>query len=337
MTALERIWYDSSLPARIAKGLLFPFELGYGAVVAARNRLYDSGLLTVHQPPVPALSVGNLSVGGTGKTPIAAYLVTRLVARGARPGLLLRGYGDDETRVHSQLNPGLPVVVDPDRVRGVRLAKEAGCDVVVMDDAFQHRRAGRTVDMVLISAERFSRHPRLLPAGPWREGLSALHRASVVVVTRKVATTDHAQSIGRFVTERTGHVTATVALMTDRLERLAGDGGRALSSLAGASVLAVAGIANPAAFAGQLREAGIHVDLRAFRDHHAFSAHDIDDLAAAAARHDAVVCTLKDAVKLELRWPRSAPPLWYVSQRVVPEVGAEHVDAALTRVLDARH
>ena len=144
--------------------------MAYGAAMRARHGLYDSGALPSASPELPVLSIGNLTVGGTGKTPVAAWVAGQLRSR-SRPAILLRGYGGDEVHVHARLNPGIPVIANADRVAGVRQALAQGADVVVADDAFQHRQLRRTADVVLVSVEQMLRPRRLLPAGPWREPL----------------------------------------------------------------------------------------------------------------------------------------------------------------------
>ena len=117
MRAIERLWYDDDMTARLARAMLSPPALLYEAIVRARTGLYDREALSITRSPIPVLSVGNLSVGGTGKTPIAAWAAARLRALGAHPSILLRGYGGDETLVHAALNPDVPVIADADRVR----------------------------------------------------------------------------------------------------------------------------------------------------------------------------------------------------------------------------
>src|SRR5437763_2660867 len=165
---VERVWFGDDLLARAARAALLPGEILYGAAVGVRKALYDSGVLTTYKPALPTVSVGNLTVGGTGKTPVAAWIATELVDRGIQPAIVLRGYGEDEPLVHARLNPSVPIVVAPDRVDGVRMARDAGANVAVLDDAFQHRQVSRDVDLVLVSADRWSPAPRLLPAGPFR-------------------------------------------------------------------------------------------------------------------------------------------------------------------------
>ncbi len=191
---LDHIWESSAPDARVARALLSPFGWGYGAAVALRNLAYDRGWYDAHELALPAIAIGNLTVGGTGKTPIAAWFATALRARGARPAIVLRGYGGDEVLVHRRLNPGIPVVADADRVRGVSTARAEGATVVVLDDGFQHRRARRDADVVLLSADRAGPF-RYLPAGPWREPLQSLRRASAIVVTRRNASRVSAQEL----------------------------------------------------------------------------------------------------------------------------------------------
>ena len=150
--------------ARVARLALAPVEGLYRGIVAARGALYDVGVLPSREPALPSVSVGNLSVGGTGKTPVSAYVAARLREKGGLPAIVLRGYGGDEPLVHATLNPASPVVVSADRLEGVERARVLGADVAVLDDAFQHRRARRSADIVLVSAESWSEQRRLLPA-----------------------------------------------------------------------------------------------------------------------------------------------------------------------------
>jgi tetraacyldisaccharide 4'-kinase len=123
MSAVERLWYGAGAPARLARALLAPAAWTYAGVTAVRGTLYDRGVLRTHVPAIPVLSLGNITVGGTGKTPVAAWAAARLHERGARPAIVLRGYGGDEPLVHERLNPDVPVIADANRVRGVARAK----------------------------------------------------------------------------------------------------------------------------------------------------------------------------------------------------------------------
>lgn len=337
MTRVDRLWYARNPLSRSARLALAPLALVWRGAAVLRNVLYDQGLLPVHAAPLPAAAVGNLAVGGAGKTPVTAWLASLLLERGARPAIVLRGYGDDEPEVHRQLNPAALVVVDADRTRGMHLARDTGCDVALLDDAFQHRRAGRLEDIVLVSADRWQEARLPLPAGPWRESLAALRRASVVIVTRKAAGAAAAAEL----VERLRPLTSTgagcvVALQIAGLHAVSDDRTLALDALAGRRVLAISGIADPETFHTQLRVAGARVEPAAHGDHHRFTPEGVHRLVARAGSEDLTVCTLKDAVKLRRLWPREAPPLWYVSLRCEGEPDAGVIDALVARLLGAR-
>ena len=337
MSVLERIWFDESILARGARFVLAPPSWLYSAIVRVRGALFDRELLHAHRAAVPVLSIGNLSVGGTGKTPLAAWAAERLRADGAKPAVLLRGYGGDEPLVHAMLNPDIPVIADPDRVAGARKALAAGADCAILDDGFQHRRLARVADWVLVSAEQPPESARVLPAGPWREPASALRRATVAVVTRKSESLETASAIAARLTARHGVDCAIVHLMPSDVVDAREQRAIGLARLRDVRVLLVAAIGAPAAFAAQVRALGVaECDTMTFRDHHRFTEADVARIVQAAARADVVVCTLKDAVKLTPLWPRAALPLWYVSQRAEVERGEQLLAATLASVVSAR-
>ena len=335
MRFVERLWYgerDSLMGARAA---LWPLSRLYAAAMTARNRLYAAGLLPVQRPSVPVISVGNLTVGGTGKTPFAAWLAGTLLDR-ARPAIALRGYGDDEAEVHARLNPGVPVIVNPDRGAAIREAVSRGSDVVILDDAFQHRRVDRTADVVLVSVEQLLRPRRVLPAGPWREDLRGARRADLLVLTRKTADTSQVERARRIVEHvAPGVPTAVVQFEPSALISAQDTRVLPLGRLRDANVLAFAAIGEPDLFRRQLQLLGARVRMIAFRDHHAFTDNEVAELARSVPRGGLAVCTLKDAVKLAKRWPGNSP-LWYVSQNLAVNQGAEELSRLLERVLEAR-
>lgn len=334
---VAQVWAGDSGWSSLARAALTPFSLAYRGVMSARNGLYDRGTLPVVRPAIPVVSIGNLTAGGTGKTPVAGWIAAELQARGARPSIVMRGYGDDEPQVHQVMNPDVPVVVNGDRVQAVLEAAERGSDVAVLDDGFQHRRMGRSEDIVLVSADQWSEPIRLLPAGPWREPLSSLSRASLVLVTRKAADRDRAAMLMRRLAVLTRTGTGAVGALVPRdLRNAVTEEVRPLSDIRGRSVLVAAGIGDPLSLAAQLQQAGARVELRRFPDHHRYVSSDIDQLTREARSFDYMLCTLKDAVKLGPRWPREAPPLWYVSQRCEIEMGGADVSALLDRILAAR-
>ena len=336
---VERVWFGDDILARAARVALAPSEALYRVSMGVREALYDAGVLATHDPVLPTLSVGNVTVGGTGKTPVAAWIATELVERGERPGIVLRGYGDDEPLVHARLNPTVPVIVAPDRVAGIVMARDKGATVAVLDDAFQHRRVSRAADLVLVSADRWAPSPRLLPAGPWREPLGALRRATIILVTRKAATDADVDAVNSALSAAAPRIPrSTVRLEPASLRRAStvGDDAtqRPLSDIAGRAVRVITAIGDPRAFVQQLRALGGHVEADVYPDHHRFEPEEIVRFAKSIPSDGLAVCTLKDAVKLGDRWPREAPTLWYVSQRVSVERGVggvEHILDELTR------
>ena len=290
-----RRWWAGSLGWRgaVLDVVTAPLAWGYAATVGLRNRGFDKkGGTRVEGMRV--LSVGNLAVGGTGKTPLAAWVARRAAEQGGGVAVVARGYGRDEVLLHRRWNPDLPMVADPDRVAGVRAAKAQGAGVVVLDDGFQHRRLARDLDLVLLAAE--DPFPaRMLPRGPFREPASALARAHAVVVTRRTATAGEAHALARRVASEHGHLTlAVVALMPGPWQDLAG---QAADPPEGPTLCAAA-VARPEAFAAQVAAAsGNPTELVSFADHHEYTAADAQALRGQAGTRTLVV-TEKDAVKL---------------------------------------
>lgn len=333
---VEWLWWSDSAGARAARVALAPASMLFSLVVRVRNALYDRRIVRVHAPRIPALSVGNLTVGGTGKTPVSSWLATALQSRGARPAIVLRGYGDDEPLVHARLTPDIPVIVDANRLEAIERAAAADSDIAVLDDGFQHRRVSRAADVVLVSADVPGGPVRLLPTGPLREPVTALRRASLVIITRKAATLDDARAVAAHVHAIAPDVpTAIVHLALGEI-RIGVAPPVPLASIAGRRVLAIAGIGNGDAFGEQLRQAGATVRMKAFPDHHPFTEADARALARDLGADEIALCTLKDAVKLLSLWPREARAIGYVSQAVIVEECKDAIDAILDLVIDAR-
>ncbi len=309
---------------------LIPAELLFRVGVSARHLAYDRGWLAVERAPVPVVSVGNVGVGGAGKTPVAAWVAARLRERGRLPAVALRGYGADEVQVHRELNPDVPVFAAARRIDAAREAAAAGRDVVVLDDGFQHRALARDLDLVLVSAEGWTERRRLLPRGPWREDASALRRAGLVVVTRKSATAQEAARVAARVRAVVRTEVAECWLAPDRLVPVRGGEGGAPPS--GGPALAVAALADPRPFAEQLRERGFEVELAAFPDHHGFDAGEAAALARRAGERP-ILMTHKDAVKLRTLLPPAAPA-WMLTQTVRFTSGAELLERALADALE---
>ena len=329
------LWADRSLSARLARLALLPPSLVFRALAAARARAYRSRIMPRQSPTVPTVAVGNLTVGGSGKTPIAAWIAGYYAARGLRPGIVLRGYGGgDESAVHRKLVQSAVVVENADRLQGANEAVSRGAQVLVLDDAYQRLDIGRDLNVAVISAESGHAVPWTLPAGPWREGWQALRRADLVIVTRKRAGFELADAVARRAERATRRGPAAIARLG-----IAGFNGLLsgtpydASEIQGARVLATAGIADPDTFAAQCRAMGADVRLLPWADHHQFSDRDVRRLVTAGRAADYVVVTEKDAVKLRACWPRHRSEPLVAILDLTWERGGADVVAALNAVV----
>ena len=332
---LRRSWDgQSGLLGRLMIGLLLPTELFYRGAVVLRNRCYDLGLFSRFESRIPVISVGNLAVGGTGKTPVASWLISRLVTMGHRPALVTRGYGLDEILLYEVRNPGVPIVVQKSKVKGVAQAVREAADVAILDDGFQHRAAKRDVDIVLLAAEQSTEGP-MLPRGRFREPLSALSRADAIVITRKVATQEAASVVGRLaIGEAPQAVLGQIHLVGDVWTELEGDphidphDGPPAGDL-----LAVSGIAEPDGFHEMVRSgaSGV-VESMAFPDHHPFSHRDVRRIVERAAGRS-VVTTEKDAVKLRA-FSQELPRTYVLRLQVAWDFGQDAVMALVRRAVE---
>jgi tetraacyldisaccharide 4'-kinase len=279
----------------------------YTQVVQARNRRYDRRG-PAYTPTVPTISVGNLTVGGTGKTPFVLELVARLFAAHLNPVVVSRGYGsegsgpNDEELLLRRRFPALACVADPDRVSAARVAiQRNGAGAIVLDDGFQHRRLGRHLDIVLIDATNPFGHDHVLPRGLLREPIGSLTRADLVVITRADQAPRHEldelqRQLDRLVPENPR------ILCCHRLRGLEHlDGTPATETLAGRRVALFASIGNPRAFLTSVRalEAEV-VGTRWWPDHHRYQPRDLASLRSPDAfpDYELLVTTEKDAVKL---------------------------------------
>jgi tetraacyldisaccharide 4'-kinase len=303
----------------------------FGVLVRVRRRAYARGWLPSHRLQLPVIIVGNLSVGGSGKTPLVIWLVTQLRSAGYSPGVVLRGYGGSAARHERPLlvesgsdtrlvgdeavllcaRTAAPVVVCRDRVRAARLLVDQGVTVIVSDDGLQHLALARDFEIAVIDGERGLGNGYLLPAGPLREPPERLAQVDAVVVNGE----------GSFRARPEGsRGTFTMRLTGERLLPLAGDSAPApLSSLAGRRVHAVAGIGHPQRFFAHLRAAGLAVIEHPFPDHHRYRAEELafgDELP--------VLMTEKDAVKCRAL---AGPNHWYLP------VTASFVEAEATVLL----
>ena len=314
--------------------LLAPASWLNRIVVALWDLLYRHGLRRTEEPPLPIISVGNLTYGGTNKTPFVDMLARVMRDRGVRVGIVSRGYGGgrapsgtvlvveggngdrsaagDEPLLLSDRLPDVPVAIAPIRIDGVRELRRRGVGLTIADDAFQHRRLGRDADVVLIDATCPFGNGTLIPSGILREPISALERAHLVVLTKVDQADPEALAELRASVER--HVPAE-RILTSRL-RVDGwaewDGAlHPCESPAPATpVLAFSAIGNPESFARSLRDEGLRVvGERRFKDHHRYRSHDLEELAAERDRCGAefLTCTEKDLYNLPADWRPPVP------------------------------
>jgi tetraacyldisaccharide 4'-kinase len=298
----NRIWYGRGAPP----WWLLPLSLAYGAVAGCRRYLYAARLRKSTQMSLPVVVVGNLTVGGTGKTPLVCWLVARLTDLGFKPGVVTRGFGgssgtvrliaasDDPKMVGDESillarRTGVPVAIGRDRPAASQLLVNAGCDVVVSDDGLQHYALARDCEIVVIDGDRRFGNGWLLPAGPLREAPARLGRADAIVVNGGRALLDGALSM---------RLEAKSALS------LIGNAAKPLDEFAGRSVHAVAGIGNPERFFNMLRAHGIEVVGHPLPDHAQLRTTDI-----CFADGRPVLMTEKDAVKCGRI---AGPGHWYV-------------------------
>ena len=289
---------------------LWPLSWVYGAGVMLRDALFRLGLRKVHRLPVPVISVGNLTVGGTGKTPMVVYLVERARKLGLRPGVLARGYRrvpgeelNDEGKLLQGRFPDLPQVQQPDRVAGgQRLLQEHQVDLVILDDGFQHRRLHRDRDLVLVDAS----HPfpwGLLPAGDLRELPGALRRADLVVLTRAAGNTRaDIEARRQRLWEIAGKQVAVLAAdhVASGVVSMPGGELHGPEVLSGKRVLLLSAIARPQSFWGTARDLGAEIvgHVRR-RDHHHHTEAELGALGQQAVDQSAtLLVTEKDEAKL---------------------------------------
>jgi tetraacyldisaccharide 4'-kinase len=298
-TWFNRIWYLDAKPPY----WLLPFETVFGAAAKLRRWLYAANIRAAARVPVPVVVVGNLTVGGTGKTPLVCWLVEQLRGRGYHPGVITRGYGGSNRsprRVQESDDPGVvgdepillarrtqvPVIVGRDRAAAARMAVAAGCDVIVSDDGLQHYALARDCEIVVVDVERGFGNGHLLPAGPLREGMSRLAKVHAVVANGTAG--------GGTAFVNAGRAMFGMQLKARQALSLRGSTSRDLTEFAGQAVHAVAAIGNPERFFRMLRAVGMQLTTHALPDHAVVRPDDIefgDGLPVLMTEKDAVKCT----------------------------------------------
>ena len=335
---------DESVWQRIVRSPLAPAGWVYGAAALAHRVAYDRGLRPRRKLSGHVVSVGNLVVGGTGKTPFAAWLAAALHARGRKVALASRGYGragreavsvvsdgrnvlgraetaGDEPMVLAAHAPGVPVLVGPDRgLVGLRALSQFGTEVLVLDDGFQHHRLHRDIDLVCFDGRLGLGNGHVLPRGPLREPIGALRRADALCIVDGPLPEDDVKTLLRAApTARRVRIRRRPAT----LRPLAGGETSDPASLKGVPVGLLAALAQPRGFRRTLEALGANVVAeRVFRDHHAYRYADVSDLADEAPLW---ITTEKDAVKIVPSWIGSAE-VRVLGLRLEVEDGSAFVD-----------
>lgn len=309
--ALQRLWYGPawrSLP-------LAPLAWLFGGAVALRRGLYRLGLLRSERAGIPVVVVGNLTVGGTGKTPVAAWLAQQLTLRGHKVGVVLRGYGGrhsarvrvvgpdadpgevgDEALLHARRGVHV-VVIGADRVAAARLAEQEGAEIVVCDDGLQHLRLARDYEIAVVDGARGLGNARLLPAGPLRDPPGRLEKVDAVVITER------GEGEGARVAPRRPFVATAQFSLGEAVNLLTGER-RPLEEFRGRDVHAVAAVGHPQAFFGGLEAVGLTIQRHALPDHAT-----LEPTALPFPADATVLMTEKDAVKCRTY---AQPAWWFV-------------------------
>jgi tetraacyldisaccharide 4'-kinase len=352
---LRRAWEEDT-PRALAAGLT-TLSIGYRAALLARGWVYDARLLSTGRLPCPVVSLGNVTVGGSGKTPLAELAALTLVALGAAPAVVSRGYGratrglqvvadrqgvrlgpraaGDEPLLLAERLPGIPVIVGENRFEAGKHAVEGhGASVIVLDDGYQNRTITKNLEILVVSARAPWGNGRLFPRGQLREPLSALRRSHLVVVTNP-AGDEQVDEITRTLRLHDSPAPVVTARYEPLAVRRAVDGARVpLSELRGRRLLGFGGLASPRSFMDTLRGLGVPLaGFAEFGDHHWYGDADLLEVArrAGLAGAEGLITTEKDAVRLrELALPRL--PLWVLTVRMVLVTGQAAWVEALRQV-----
>lgn len=315
----ERLWYNDE-PKRLPVYLLLPFSLLYQKLVETRRRKFLSSSKPNLDSGCPVIVVGNISVGGTGKTPLVIWLAQQLQAHGYKPGVISRGYGGKATSFPQLVVPGsnpfavgdepamiaqrldnIPVVIDPDRARGCRyLNHELGCNIVVSDDGLQHYKLKRDIEIAVIDGKRGLGNGKCLPAGPLREPAARLDSVDFLIIntTNSKISTDNLDIPGLssdFISKAISvnfQPGKLVSLQSsNKGQEVLNDGFNDLKQ----PVHALAGIGNPERFFDTLHDMGIRFQTHPFPDHFQYRPVDLE-----FSDNNDIVMTEKDAIKCQL-------------------------------------
>ena len=341
------------------RGIFVPLSSLYGAAISLRNFCYDKHLLEIKKLPFPVISVGNISVGGSGKTPFVMFLLEKFLSRGKKPAVLSRGYKrtadnlviscpergaeadvqtlGDEPSLISETFPSVPVGVLRDRYKaGLAIIERFGADVFILDDGFQNRELHRDIDFVLLNNSLSDLNDNYLPAGNLRDSRSRLRQADVIVLTSHG---DWSVPAEKFIKSYSDKRMIGISYMPYDFVDRAGQT-HSLGEIAGMSVAAFSGIAKPERFFSELQTMNIKIQRSSiFPDHHWFDEYDIDQIFGGDEDLIAVT-TEKDSARIfqdvELAEKEEVRRIYALREKAVIHFGEEHVDDCLSNVFASR-
>lgn len=328
------------LSAALTRGMLAVLEVPYAVATRARNVSYDLRICKTHCVDASVVSIGNLTMGGTGKTPMVAWLAHWFEELGVKVAIVSRGYGaragsqNDEALELAQQLPSVPHLQNPDRVTAAQQAiDEHDCGLILLDDAFQHRRIHRDLDIVLIDALEPFGFGHVFPRGTLREPLSALSRADIVALSRADAISSDQRQAIRTRVQQLAPRAAWLELRHRPTDLLSSTGeASGIDTLSDQRVAAFCAIGNPAGFRHTIEECGCEIaDFREYPDHHPFAEDDVAGLVDWADGLDsvtAILCTHKDLVKIN-RPNLGAYPLCALSISLDVRVGEDELSSSL--------
>lgn len=299
---ITKAWYDGAAWLY----LLWPLSVIYHLIIWIRQYLYRKGLLTIYRANVPVIIVGNITVGGTGKSPLVCHLIEALREKGFNPGIVSRGYGAKikKNEVREVFNTSLPsevgdeplmlktklncrIFVSPSRALAVQALEQTGCDIIISDDGMQHYALHRDIEICVFDGQRKWGNGYLLPMGPLREPISRLKSIPYLVVNGA----SHARSYGQ---SSLNQKAFSMTLQASLLVNLYSGETKPLSAFSDKAVHAVAAIGHPERFFSTLSSSGLKLEAHAFVDHHAYQVSDF-----AFEQTLPIIMTEKDAVKCE--------------------------------------
>lgn len=318
----------------LIKGILYPLSWIYSLCIYITDRSYSKGDNIPEKVAVPVISVGNITLGGTGKTPFAMYLADHFLSRGFSPAILIRGYGNDEDRMLRDELDGVKVFSGRDRVKNASSAVVQGSDIIILDDAFQHRKINRDVNILMLDASCPFGNGHIFPRGILREPISALGRADIIVLTKINKIDEYAKEVlvKKLTTMASGKPIVMMRHSAVSLKDVTGSM-YAPKEIEFKKVCLLSGIADPEYFSFLVKEQKANISMRYdFPDHYAYKQRDIDIINRKCKQQnvETIITTAKDYIKIkELDVSDIEDRLFIMNIGVDIVSGKENLDARL--------